>query len=504
MKILFRTDASAQIGTGHVIRCCTLAEVLLETGAQIHFVCRHLPQTLHEMLEAKGIKVTLLDEGGFDDELDAYTLPHSDWLGVSQIVDAKATLRVIDGEKQDWVIVDHYALDISWERRLRQITKNIMVIDDLADRRHDCDLLLDQNFYHDQDARYLNLVPKKCQMLLGPRYALLRKEFAEQRSSVTVRVGNVQRILVFFGGVDIHDFTSQTIQGLSEINNKNFYVDVVIGNEHPNRVVISDLCKKFSYQLHVQTTKIAELMSMADLAIGAGGGAVWERACMMLPTLSIPIAEHQVMQLGDLAKAGILYTFNAEKFSSETIKSHGLALIENHSLRYLLSSNSAVLVDGRGAEKVAKRLSLVSSITIREATLSDENDLFLWRNHPKIRDVSFNKDEIGFAQHTSWFRSVLTDENKILLIGEFENKPVGVVRFDVVDNVAEVSIYLVQKNENKGKGSSLLQTAEIWLKKNKNHITAIRASVVECNDVSHRFFINAGFKPIFRSYQKEL
>ena len=504
MKILFRTDASAQIGTGHVMRCCTLAEALLESGAQIRFVSRHLPSSLEKMLREKGFELSLLGDEEPDGELDAYSVPHAHWLGASQMADAKATLRVIDGDKQDWVVVDHYALDASWERQLRQGAKNIMVIDDLADRKHDCDLLLDQNFYHDQESRYLNLVPKTCQMLLGPGYALLRKEFAKQRVNARVRTGEVKQALVFFGGVDLHDYTTQTILALSELENTNFAVDVVIGAEHANRAGISDLCKKFGYQLHVQSTKMAELMSMADLAIGAGGGAVWERACMMLPTLSIPIAENQVMQLADLAKAGILYTFDTEKFTREAIKRHGFALIENHSLRYLLSSNSALLVDGRGAEKVAKRLSLVSSIAIREATLSDENDLFLWRNHPSIRNISFNKNEISSEQHANWFKGILASESNLLLIGEYEGRSVGVVRFDVVDTVAEVSIYLIQKSENKGMGLSLLQSAELWLKKNKKHIRAIKASVIESNDISHRFFIRAGFQPVSRSYRKEL
>jgi len=504
VKILFRTDASAQIGTGHVVRCCTLAEALFESGAQIHFVCRHLPRSLYNMLFAKGFEVSLLESSGFNGELDDYVVPHSHWLGVSQGEDAQATLGIIKGDKQDWIIVDHYALDVSWEQQLRQVTKNIMVIDDLADRKHDCDLLLDQNFYLDQETRYLNFVPKTCQMLLGPGYALLRKEFAQQRSNATIRTGDVKRILVFFGGVDLHDYTTQTILALSEIENISFTVDIVIGAEHPNQTHISNLCEQFGYQLYVQTTRVAELMLNADLAIGAGGGAVWERACMMSPALSIPIAKHQIKQLEDLATTGILYTFDAATFDCENIKRHVLALIENHSLRHLLSSNSALLVDGRGAEKVARKLSAAIFVSVREAKLSDEQDLFLWRNHPNIRDVSFNKNEISPEQHSNWFRGVLANNDKVLLIGEFEGRSVGVVRFDVGDTAAEVSIYLIQKSENKGMGLSLLHSAELWLKKNKSHIKTIKASVIESNDISHRFFIRAGFQPVSRSYRKEL
>lgn len=225
---------------------------------------------------------------------------------------------------------------------------------------------------------------------------------------------------------------------------------------------------------------------------------------MMSPALSIPIAEHQAMQLDDLATTGILYTFDAPTFDCENIKRHALALIENHSLRHLLSSNSALLVDGKGAEKVARKLRSATLVTVREAKLSDEHGLFLWRNHPSIRNISFNKNEISSEQHANWFKGILASESNLLLIGEYEGRSVGVVRFDVVDTVAEVSIYLIQKSENKGMGLSLLQSAELWLKKNKKHIRAIKASVIESNDISHRFFIRAGFQPVSRSYRKEL
>lgn len=504
MKILFRTDASEDIGTGHVMRCSTLAQALLEQGANIYFACRHLPNHLKSMLLEKGFNVYLLNETQGNTKKDTHLLPHSEWLGASQTEDANATLKSIGSEIFDWIIVDHYALDKFWEEMMRSVTDKIMVIDDLADREHSCDVLLDQNFYIDQNKRYQHLVPETCRMLLGPQYALLRSEFKEYRAKSDIRSGDVKRILVFFGGVDQFDFTSKVVLALSNIPDKNFIVDVVIGAQHPSGKKLILLCKKFGFNLHIQTDKMAELMLEADLAIGAGGGTVWERSCLKLPSICIPIAEHQVTQLNDLSRTGIIYSFETSDLTSPKIQKHVESLIENHALRYLLSSNSASLVDGAGITKLVRAIISPALLNIRLATIADERDLHEWRNHPKIREVSFNQEAISLEQHAKWFRDSLSNKHRILLIGQLGEKPVGVVRFDLDENSAEISIFLIQHKDTKGFGQSLLCSAENWLKENKSNVSVIKANIVEKNIISQRFFEHAGYSLIYRGYEKVL
>jgi len=142
----------------------------------------------------------------------------------------------------DWLVVDHYALDVHWESALRPAAQKILVIDDIADRVHDCDVLLDQNFYTNMNARYTDKVPESCQLLLGPRYALLREEFRQQREQASPRKGPVQHILIFFGGVDADNYTGHTIQALHDIGVSGIHVDVVIDVQHPKRESIEASC----------------------------------------------------------------------------------------------------------------------------------------------------------------------------------------------------------------------------------------------------------------------
>ncbi len=487
--IAFRTDASSQIGTGHFMRCLTLAKVLKQRGAQIRFVSRQLPEHLRGMLAAKDIEFRLLASSVSETTDD---LVHAHWLGTSQEQDAPATIQALSGQTWDWLIVDHYALDARWESSLRPIAKQIMVIDDIADRRHDCDILLDQNLYMDMEARYVGMVPAYCQLLLGPRYALLRDEFRQLHEQIKPRSGPVKQVLVFFGGVDTDNYTGRAIEALSEIDIPELHVDVVIGAQHPCREQNKAACVRHGFICHVQTDKMAELMSRADLAIGAGGSATWERCCLGLPTLAICTAVNQENQIADAAQEGLLYDPSLCT-DWAAVKNHITALLENDHLRWFISSRAMQVVDGRGASRVIRMLGC-SGIEMREAKADDSPKLFEWRNHPKIRSVSRNKELIAWEDHQMWFASVLCSKDIVLLIGENGEVPIGVVRFDKKEDIAEVSIYLVPDANNSGQGSELLLSGEQWIKDNRPEIMHIRACVMGGNEPSHRLFLGAGYK----------
>lgn len=353
--IAFRTDATSLIGTGHFMRCLTLALALKRRGSRVRFVSRNLPEHLRNMLVEKDIGLVSL-AGDLVPPSDG-DLAHSNWLGASQTQDAEATIKALSDQLWDWLVVDHYALDVRWESDLRGTAKQIMAIDDIADRQHDCDVLLDQNLYADMQMRYVDKVSVHCQLLLGPRYALLRDEFRVMREQIKPRSGVVKNILVFFGGVDAGNYTGLTLQALAGITHEDLHVDVVIGAQHPCREQIQATCITHGYVCHVQTAKMAELMAKADLAIGAGGSASWERCCLGLPSLLVALAENQV----DIAKAldsisACVYIGLAETVNFLAIKDTVIKLLNSQDRLAIISKHAFSLIDGQGVNRVCLEL----------------------------------------------------------------------------------------------------------------------------------------------------
>ncbi len=497
--IAFRADASSQIGTGHFMRCLTLAEALKKQGAQIRFISRELPMHLRVMLAGKGIEFVSPDSNVRPSPTD--DLAHAHWLGTSQAQDAQDTLDVLSDQSWDWLVVDHYALDYRWETMLRQTAKKILVIDDIADRQHDCDVLLDQNFYADMQTRYTGKVPSHCELLLGPRYALLRDEFRQMHEQIKPRTGPVKKMLVFFGGVDADNYTGCAIEALSEIATSGLQVDVVIGAQHPYRDQIKAACTQHGFICHVQTDKMAELMGAADLAIGAGGSATWERCCVGLPTLSLCVAANQQQQIADAAQGGMLYAPVIGADLTAVIKSHTITLLENGNLRRLISRTAMQTVDGYGVFRIIGNLGC-SGIEMRKANEKDSPKIFEWRNHASIRTVSRNADPITWENHQNWFADVMCYQDKVLLIGQIGETPIGVVRFDPHEDFAEVSIYLIPYTSGTGQGRNLLLSAEQWLKAHLPEIKCIRASVLGGNEPSHRLFLGADYRVEATHYLK--
>jgi len=280
-------------------------------------------------------------------------------------------------------------------------------------------------------------------------------------------------------------------------------VDVVIGARHPQREQLMADCAMHGYVCHVQTDRMAELMTTADLAIGAGGGATWERCCLGLPTLVLSTADNQKRQLVDAAKAGLVYTPDVDDDIEGVIAKHVMTLIENPSLRTLISVNGMHAVDARGVSRIVHTLGN-SSIEMRAVNINDSRDLFNWRNDPAIRAVSRNKELNAWDGHQHWLDAVLADPNRILLIGMAQNIPAGVVRYDLDGENAEISIYLVPDKLLSGLGAELLLAAETWLRKKLPKIRSIHAHVLGGNERSMRLFASAGYTAEFTRFTKRL
>jgi UDP-2,4-diacetamido-2,4,6-trideoxy-beta-L-altropyranose hydrolase len=353
-KIAFRADASSQIGTGHFMRCLTLADEFKNKGAKIRFISRNLPAHLIDMLNEKCMEYISLSADVALESVDE--LAHANWLGTSQAHDAQATIQALADQLWDWLVVDHYGLDERWESAVRVCCKKLMVIDDLADREHNCDVLLDQNYYRDMRTRYNGKVPPNCNLLLGSSYALLREEFRKLREKLKPRSGEVKKILVFFGGFDADNYTSLAISVLEKFYSR-LQVVIVIGAQHPNREQIQHACIAYGYTFHEQTTRMAELMAEADLAIGAGGAATWERCCLGLPTLIVAVAENQI----DIANAldsegGCLYLGAKDEVNSQTIQYAIAELLIAPTHVQAISQQASSLVDGLGLSRVSQAL----------------------------------------------------------------------------------------------------------------------------------------------------
>jgi UDP-2,4-diacetamido-2,4,6-trideoxy-beta-L-altropyranose hydrolase len=482
-RIAFRTDANHEIGTGHFMRCLTLADTLKKQDAEICFVARGLPLHLIQMLQERSFEFCDLPEVQTEDTDE---LQHSHWLKTSQHQDAAQTLQALGNRKFDWLVVDHYALDQRWEMPLREVANKILVIDDLADRPHDCDVLLDQNFYQNMDTRYVGKVPDHCHLLLGPSYALLRHEFIEKRKHVKPRPGDIKNLLVFWGGVDAQNYTTLALEAIVS-SNLPFDVDVVVGQQHPNLQEIETLCKTHQFACHVQTQQMAALMAKADLALGAGGTAVWERCCMGLPSICISTADNQEQQVDDLDRKGWVIALPKDRDLVAQMKLAFTKLKEDSSLLSAMSQTVYDLVDGNGSHQIA-RLMFSQAIEIRLANASDSKDIFAWRNHPTIRHHSISEEEIDWVDHEKWFANRCGHPNHLILIGEVKGQAVGVVRFDIRDCVAEVSIYRVPDSGHRGIGHPLLYAAETWLKRNHPEVVALHAQVLQENEPSKKLF----------------
>jgi UDP-2,4-diacetamido-2,4,6-trideoxy-beta-L-altropyranose hydrolase len=331
VRVVFRVDASLEIGTGHLMRCMTLADELRRRGATTTFLCREQPGHLIEQTRSRG----------FETE----AILHEDAAG-----------SLVARLRPDWVVVDHYGLGSAWESAVRPSTRRIFAIDDLADRDHDCDLLLDQNLYDGVEQRYASRLPAHCRQLIGPRYALLRPEFAESRIRLSRATKSVSRLLISFGGIDATNETARVLKSLA--NWPALALDVVIGPGHPNRREIQELTsERPGTTLHVGTNRMAALMSEADAFVGAGGSTTWERFCLGLPSLVIAVADNQVPTAQHLSKLGAIdYIGGHSDLTPDGLRAALSRFLADDAGRTRMTELGMTLVDGLGAQRVANTM----------------------------------------------------------------------------------------------------------------------------------------------------
>ena len=475
MHFLIRADASLQIGSGHIMRCLTLAHKLRQQHHRITFITRAHQGHLADTIRRQGFDCILLPLPNsatpfsppqrqpcpfvqiFDlgikghaaaqrARLKTQAPPHAAWLATSQAQDITDCAPHIRALAPDWIICDHYALSAPWHTAARAISHSkIMVIDDLHDRPHDADLLLDQNHAHTAHD-YAHLVPPSCRILAGTRYALLRDEFAQhratslhQRATPPARqpetaLPHSQNILINLGGVDKDNHTLAVLQALSayvsgSLKALPIRATIIMGATAPHLARIQHYAATAPYpsQVIANATNMAELMTQATWAIGAAGSSSWERCALGLPTLLITIADNQRPIADQLQSAGAAIALEASQIPSPAFQT-AIAHLMQPENQQRISQAAAQLCDAHGAERVAQHIAQLAAApqaNLRPATAADCERIHTWRNHPSIRRMMFHPDPIPLPQHQTWFAAQLINPNFKMYIYTLGNTPQG-------------------------------------------------------------------------------
>lgn len=501
MNILIRADASLRIGSGHVMRCLTLARQLLQRGASVTFACRELAGNLNPQIIHAGFKLLSLPPlpGGEPASMAAESRvdQNEDW----QAVMAEAG----DEAGWDWVIVDHYGLDAGWEQLALGRCRQLLALDDLANRPHVAHLLLDSGFHVNAAARYVDLLPSSSRLLAGPKYALLRPEFAAQRQQGLSRPPEVSRLLISFGGVDRLGITATVLSALAGRDMRGLQVDCVVNGSFARLDEIQQLASGHAWlSLHYGTSDMAGLMATADIFIGAGGGTTWERCCLGLPAIVLALADNQQPGATSLAEAGVqLYLGRVDEFHPARLLSALDVLQHNHCLWQSMAQLASRLVDGRGAERVAALL-VPLVLQLRRAVEADSANLLVWRNAEINRRYSGNGQLLAAQTHELWFARTLADPDRALLIAEQQGVAVGVLRYDRLNDRARVSIYLVPGQHGAGLGGALLAAGRQWLQREWPEVRYLDAEIHPDNLASQAIFSNEGFQLAKLGYEMDL
>ncbi len=466
----FRCDANSKIGSGHLMRCLTIANSLRGLGWDCYFISTFENNNIHPALKDSAF--------GFCDVDDT---PQS----------------------ADLLVVDHYELDISYESSCREWAKKIVVIDDLANRRHDCDVLIDTTFGRDLND-YKPLVPSVCAILTGAQYAFLRPQFVQNRgTSLERRRKNsykLDRVLIYVSFTDPHDITGKALQACDLVSDK-LNIDVILSQHHPDENKLKQMADKSEHQVtfHSDVSEMAVLMAQADLAIGAGGTTSWERCCLGVPTLLIEIADNQKMVSKALAKARAVENLGWHAaLDIQNIADKISELKSDVDKVKSMSDKAQQICDGRGVERVLPNLMPQhgakngAKISLRWLDLEDTDLIYDWQNQPETRRYARNAEVPNYDEHKNWIAQSLQNEKKWPYIVLANGDPVGFARLDLSDDgIYEVSLLISQNHYGKGyAGKALNLLSELHSDK------ALHAEVFDENKASIAVFSKAGYRQV--------
>lgn len=487
MQVYFRADASARLGSGHVVRCAALAMALRNAGADCSFVCRDIDGNMIDWLAGQGFSTIALPAG-----VPSGTLPWS----IDVDADAQACGEAIQrtGKRGDWLVVDHYGIDARWEGQLRAFVDRVIVIDDLADRPHAADVLVDQNL-HDGDAAYRDLLPAHCRQLIGARFALLRPEFEVARAARVDRAARTERrILACVGGTDPADVLTKVTSAWRRLPAPRPELDIAVGRSSPNAASLAALCAGLDgAHLHLQAPDMARLMTRADLMICAAGSISWERCCLGVPAIMGTTASNQRANLTLLSRRRTGVGLGPwDQVSVEQLTTHVTRLLGRPSLLGRMAERARRIVDGRGAFRVAARM-LGPLVRLRRATANDAAKAWSWRNASATRRYSIDPRPVPYERHVVWWDAAIASDARDLMLAVLGDTPVGVLRFDHAEDRATVSIYLDPDLTGLGLGAHVLEAGKAWIAAHRPDTRALVAEILQQNSASIVAFEQSGF-----------
>lgn len=497
-RIAIRADASAVIGTGHLKRCLSLAQALIEAGAEVRFVCRRIDAVVAQVLDTQVFTAHWLPVPVEIFAPEPYCPPHAAWAGVPQTQDAADTAQALADWRPSTVVVDHYAFDARWHQAVRGALRcRLLVIDDTADRALDADLLLDHNWAPDHQTKYAGCLQREPLWLCGPRFALLARAY---QGAARYRFHGVLRSVgIFMGGTDPGGVSARVLAAC-RCGGFTGPVEMVSTSANPQLADLREACQRDgNTTLTLDQSDLAAFFARHDLQIGAGGGATWERCCIGAPAVVLALVANQSTVVQGLAALG------AVRAAVETTLPGVLQdLIANLAARQSLAERAAALVDGRGAQRVAVAISQ-DQLQLRPAEAYDAPLLHGWRNHPSVRAVSATEAPIAFEAHDAWMRAVLAHPARWLFVGEVGQLPVGSIRFDRLANGhLEVSLYLDPDLQGLGLGRRLLAAGERALLALHPAGITVDASVQPGNTASQQLFSASGYHGGPLKYEKTI
>jgi len=472
------------------MRCLTLAEALHAGGADVLFVCREHPGHGGDVIRERGFDLALLPRR---ESAGPAAAGYAGWIGDSFEGDARSTADAIGRHfgKSDWVVADHYAFGAAWEQAVRPVAGRVMAIDDMANRRHDCDLLLDQNMVEDFERRYDDKVPADCERLLGPAYAMLQARYATVRRTIAPRRGPVRRILVAFGGADGCHLTMRVAASFTRLARPGTAMDVVAHRNNPDAGALARLAAA-STGLRVLTDlpSLADAIAAADAGFGATGATTWERCCLGLPSVVITMGENQRPIAETLDRLQIVRWLGDEDRVSDEAMDRALGRLLDEPLDGAWSERCMELVDGHGVDRV--RLSLVTPLLacegmhVRRADARDADLLRTWRNDPETIAASRESRPVEADEHARWLRATLDHPDRRLFIVHRDGVPLGTVRVDRRPGGQEVSWTVAPHARGMGVGKTMVKLIADAL------VGDVYADVKPGNEASAAVAVHAG------------
>ncbi len=476
--MLLRADAGPNIGVGHVMRCLALAQAWQDSGGRAIFACAELPLALEERLHAENIETVRLK------------------VEIGTKSDAEKTAALASQIGGSWIVADGYALGNEWQGALKTHVQDLqlLALDDFGHARHEAaKVVLNQN------AGAQSCLP--CQkegqrLLLGPRYALLRREFASWHSWQRQTTERARRILVTLGGGDPANISLRVLGALEKLGRNDWEAVVVVGGASPHWDVLQKSAKSLApyVRLERNISQMPELLAWADVGVTASGSTCWETCFLGLPCLLLILADNQNPIAQFLDAAGIAQSLGwGESISSEQIAEKLNVLALDASRRESMSQKGRNLVDGWGAHRVVSVLQGEPVIEMCPVEETDCRLLWEWVNDPAVRAASFSSEFVAWEDHQAWFTRKLADPLTLMLLARNAGgEAVGQVRFDEENGVADIDVSVAPQKRGRGLGEILLREGLRALWRQTGAQTA-RARIKPENLASQRAFAAAGF-----------